>query len=232
MNEKKLSDRLAKVCEFVPSGAIVADIGSDHAYLPAWLILNNKITTAVAGEVVKGPYESACHLVKSLGLEDQITVRLANGLEAVKPEDNVTAVTIAGMGGSLISEILDRGYEKEILSGKERLILQPNIGERTLRLWLQDHSYKIIAEDILEEDGKFYEVIVAEKASEAPTYTEKELQFGPFLLSNQTSVFKAKWADELEQKEYVLKQLKAAKGDQSAKIEKMTQLKTWIEELI
>ncbi len=163
MNHLDLSQRLAAVGDFVPESARLADIGSDHAYLPVALILRGKIEYAVAGEVVQGPYESARKQVKKDGLEDRITVRLANGLDAIQPQDGITAVTIAGMGGSLIRDILEAGKLNQRLSGQERLILQPNIGERTLRSWLQENQYKIQSEKILEENKKIYEIIVAEK---------------------------------------------------------------------
>ena len=151
MNHLDLSQRLAAVGEFVPESARLADIGSDHAYLPVALMLKGKIKYAVAGEVVQGPYESARKQVQKDGLEDRITVRLANGLDAIQPQDAIT-----GMGGSLIREILEAGKLHQRLSGQERLILQPNIGERTLRSWLQENQYKIQSEKILEENKKIY----------------------------------------------------------------------------
>lgn len=232
MNEQKLSKRLATVASYVPKGTIMADIGSDHAYLPAWLILNNVVTKAVAGEVVQGPYDSACQLVTQLGLTDQITVRLANGLDAIHATDKVTAITIAGMGGSLISDILDRGFASGILTGAERLILQPNIGERKLRIWLQEHQYQLLSEELIEEDGKRYEILVAEKVAETPNYTAKELLFGPFLLKENSQLLKDKWLQELEQKASILKQLSPDNPNHSAKINELKEVIGWIEELI
>lgn len=232
MNEQKLSKRLATVASYVPKGAVMADIGSDHAYLPAWLILNQVVTKAVAGEVVQGPYDSACKLVRQLGLEEQITVRLANGLEAIHPEDGITAITIAGMGGALISDILERGFEKDILTGQERLILQPNIGERKLRLWLQEHNYQLIGEELLEEDGKRYEVLIAEKVAEKISYTPQELLFGPFLLKQKSPLLKDKWAQELVQKELILGNLSEENPNHQAKISELKEVISWIKELI
>lgn len=232
MNEQNLSTRLATVASYVPQGAVVADIGSDHAYLPAWLILNEVVTQAVAGEVVQGPYDSACQLVSQLGLSEQITVRLANGLEAIEATDHVTAITIAGMGGALISEILDRGVAQGRLTGQERLILQPNIGERKLRTWLQAHQYSLIAEELIEEDGKRYEVLVAEKASEMPHYTPQELLFGPHLLTSGNPLLKEKWADELQQKERILNQLSDENPNHQDKIKELKEVISWIKELI
>src|SRR5690606_28479720 len=107
MNAQKLSKRLETVASFVPTGAIVADIGSDHAYLPCYLVHQNIVNKAVAGEVVKGPYESALRQVKLEGLEDKVIVRLADGLQAIEDNDQVDTITIAGMGGPLIVSILE-----------------------------------------------------------------------------------------------------------------------------
>lgn len=232
MNEQTLSNRLAKVAEYVRKNDRLADIGSDHAYLPAWLILNDRINFAVAGEVVEGPYQSAKKLVTSLALTERITVRLADGLGAVEPSDKISAITIAGMGGRLISEILDRGFQEKQLTGSERLILQPNVGEKVLRQWLLSHQYQIIAEAILEEDRKFYEVIVAEKSPDPVTYTEQELAFGPFLSAEQSPVFKAKWQSEVGHHQGVLKRLKLAKQEPSARMVELSKKIAEIEEIL
>lgn len=211
MNEQRLSKRLAKVARFVPEQAILADIGSDHAYLPAWLILNHKIKRAIAGEVVEGPYQTAKKLVERLGLQEKIVVRKGDGLEVIESADQVNCVTICGMGGLLISEILERGDQQQKLASVEYLILQPNMGERLVRKWLQEHQYAIIAESILEEDQKIYEIIVAKKMNERVKYSEKELLFGPISLKEKNLVFCRKWQHELKQKKTILKQLTQAK---------------------
>lgn len=232
MNEQTLSNRLAKVAEYVRKNDRLADIGSDHAYLPAWLILNDRIDFAVAGEVVEGPYQSAQKLVKSLALTEQITVRLADGLAAVEPNDKISAITIAGMGGRLISDILESGFQAQQLTGKERLVLQPNVGEKVLRQWLVDHQYQIIDEAILEEDRKFYEVIIAEKSPEAVSYSQQELAFGPFLSVEQSPVFKAKWQSEVDHHQGVLKTLKLAKQEPSARMAEVLKKIAEIEEVL
>ncbi|MBO0480954.1 tRNA (adenine(22)-N(1))-methyltransferase [Candidatus Enterococcus courvalinii] len=211
MNHLDLSRRLAAVGEFVPAKARLADIGSDHAYLPVALMLKGKIEFAVAGEVVKGPFESAQKQVRKDGLEGRIIVRLANGLAAIEPSDEITAITIAGMGGALIRDILEAG--KTRLTQKERLILQPNIGERTLRVWLEENQYQIIEEVILEENKKIYEIIVAEKATSPVTYSPEDLMFGPLLRKTKNAIFKAKWQRELAQREAIVQQMiQANKG--------------------
>ncbi|MDR1567777.1 MAG: class I SAM-dependent methyltransferase, partial [Streptococcaceae bacterium] len=108
MNGEKLSKRLAMVASFVPKGARVADIGSAHAYLPVLLIKSGKISYAVAGEVAKGPFESAQQEVAKHSLDEQISVRLANGLAAISAADQIDTLTIAGMGGQLMTDILSK----------------------------------------------------------------------------------------------------------------------------
>ena len=125
MITERLSNRLKAVASFVEKGAIVADIGSDHAYLPCFLIKTGIVQKAIAGEVAKGPYESAINNVTREGLTNAVTVRLADGLLAIEESDQVDTVTIAGMGGSLIASILENG--KERLKNVKRIIAQPNI---------------------------------------------------------------------------------------------------------
>ncbi|MDR0691263.1 MAG: class I SAM-dependent methyltransferase, partial [Streptococcaceae bacterium] len=158
MNEIQLSNRLKKVASYIPEGARLADIGSDHAYLPIFCMLTGKISYAIAGELVEAPFEKALAQVDKNGLKSCLEVRLANGLEAVFLDDEIDVITIAGMGGTLISEILEHGLQKKRLSGKERLILQPNIGENSVRNWLMNNDYQISAEAIVEENEKIYEI--------------------------------------------------------------------------
>lgn len=197
MNARQLSDRLARVARFVPKGAVVADIGSDHAYLPCYLVHEGVAERAVAGEVVKGPYESAKKQVQEEGLADRIRVRLAGGLNAIDPEDGITAITIAGMGGTLIRSILEEVPEK--LEGVERLVLQPNIHALTLREWARDNGWELVAEDILKENNKIYEILVLEKNPEAEPLSPAELLMGPFLMQERSPVFRQKWQQEITQ---------------------------------
>lgn len=232
MNAKDLSIRLQKAAEFVPQDARLADIGSDHAYLPVALMLQDKISYGIAGEVVVGPYESAKRQVARNGLESKIDVRLADGLEAVDLSDQVSAITICGMGGVLIRDILQRGKENNRLSGKERLILQPNVGERQLRQWLVAEGYTITDESIIEENNKIYEIIVAEKFLDTPEYSDRELFFGPALLVEKSPVFIEKWQHKLIKTENILNSLRQSDQDVSEKIREVEQEIEWIKEVL
>jgi tRNA (adenine22-N1)-methyltransferase len=206
MNELKLSKRLETVVNFIPKKSKLADIGSDHAYLPCYAYLNGYITMAVAGEITDGPLRSAIEQVKKTGLEDVISVRKGDGLEVIEPNE-VDCITIAGMGGTLIKNILEAGKEK--LVGVKRLVLQPNVGGHVVREWLIENNWELIAERILEEDGKIYEVLVAEKGDGKKPYDSLEagILLGPFLMKQQNDVFRKKWNQEITHWKKIIKQL-------------------------
>ena len=198
-----ISKRLELVASFVPQGAILLDVGSDHAYLPIELVERGHIEGAIAGEVVEGPYQSAVKNVEAHGLKEKIQVRLANGLAAFEEADQVSVITIAGMGGRLIARILEEGLDK--LANVERLILQPNNREDDLRIWLQNHGFEIVAENILEEAGKFYEILVVEAGQ--MKLSASDVRFGPFLSKEVSPVFVQKWQKEAVKLEFALGQI-------------------------
>ena len=198
-----ISKRLELVASFVPQGAILLDVGSDHAYLPIDLVERGKIKSAIAGEVVEGPYQSAVKNVEAHGLKEKIQVRLANGLAAFEEADQVSVITIAGMGGRLIATILQEGLGK--LANVERLILQPNNREDDLRIWLQGNDFQIVAESILEEAGKFYEILVVEAGQ--MKLSASDVRFGPILSKEVSPVFIQKWQKEAAKLEFALNQI-------------------------
>ncbi|KGA95925.1 SAM-dependent methyltransferase [Alkalihalobacillus alcalophilus ATCC 27647 = CGMCC 1.3604] len=216
MNERHLSERLLKVADFVPEGANLADIGSDHAYLPTYLALHDATLTAIAGEVNEGPYQSAVMQVKRSELTDRIKVRKGDGLNVIEVEDQINVISIAGMGGALIQTILEQGKDK--LGAVERLILQPNVGAIFIREWLSQNGWVLIDEAILEEDEKIYEVLVAEKGTDQFLYKEQreaKLLLGPFLMKQCSAIFKKKWGHELKHWQQILKRLETAKETES-----------------
>ncbi len=227
MDANKLSQRLKVVADFVPQNSRVADIGSDHAYLPVYLMKQKQIEFGIASEVAKGPLDNAIQEIKAEGLSDRIDTRLADGLLSVQPEDEIDCVTIAGMGGTLIKNILENG--KSHLSGKELLILQPNVGEDRLRTWLMNNKYEISDETILREDGHTYEIIVAKRTDKDVQYSQQEIKFGPFLLKQHSDVFVEKWENEIKRIEMVIDQMNLAKHDKP--VDKINSMKKEIEEI-
>lgn len=230
MDAEHLSQRLATVAALIPEGARIADIGSDHAYLPAALALQKKISFAVAGEVVKGPYQNAVKEIHRYHLEDIIQPRLADGLAAIQPTDQVDTVVIAGMGGALITSILDSGKDK--LRSVKRLVLQPNVGEPRLRKWLLANRFQIMAEKLVAEDGHDYEIIMAEPSPVPFTYSDYELFFGPLLLEKKGPVFTAKWQDYLSRQEKVIQQMQAAKKVPVTRIKQLQARQALVKEAI
>ena len=159
--------------------------------------------SATSGGGGGGPHPSAVKNVEAHGLKEKIQVRLANGLAAFEEADQVSVITIAGMGGRLIARILEEGLGK--LANVERLILQPNNREDDLRIWLQDHGFQIVAESILEEAGKFYEFLVVEVGE--MELSARDTRFGPFLSREISPVFVQKWQKEAEKLEFALGQI-------------------------
>ena len=230
MNEHTLSQRLERVAAHIPAGARLADIGSDHAYLPVALMRRGAIAAAVAGEVAATPFQAANRTVADNGLTQHITVRLADGLAAIEAGDDITAVSLCGMGGETIRDILDSGRAR--LNGRERLILQPNGGEQPLRQWLMDNHYRIVAEEVLQENRFYYEIIVAERA-EAMTYTAEQLYFGPLQMQARSPEFLAKWQRILREKRKTLASLEQARqAVPKQKVQEIVQQVKWIDQLL
>jgi tRNA (adenine22-N1)-methyltransferase len=224
-----LSTRLERVAAQVPQGARLADIGSDHGYLPVALKLRGVIEAAVAGEVAPTPYASAQRNVRKNGLQESIVVRLADGLAAVEPQDRISVVSLCGMGGETMCEILEAG--KQRLAGVERLVLQPNGAERELRQWLMGNGYQIVCEELLRENRFDYEIIVAEPGAAA--YSIEQLYFGPVLLREKSEAFLAKWRRMLRQKQQTLANFQRARDAvPQAKIDDFNRQVGWITQVL
>ena len=149
----ELSPRLSMVAGLVPEGARLADVGTDHAYLPAALILSGRIPGAIAADLRQGPLNRARQTVQACGLTGRIVFRLCDGLKGIGPEE-VDAVAIAGMGGETIAGILNAASwtrEREV-----PLILQPMSSMSDLRLWLAGHGYRIATEELAKEGDTLY----------------------------------------------------------------------------
>lgn len=154
---KNLDGRLQAAADLVSPGGFLLDVGTDHGYLPIWLMENDRIRGAIASDVNLNPLISAKMNITSAGLADKIDTRLADGLSGIDLTE-VTDIAIAGMGGMLIADILDA---RSPLTGKN-LILQPMTQAPYLRRWLCRNGYAITAESPAEAGGKYYAVICAQ----------------------------------------------------------------------
>lgn len=154
-----LSKRLQTIVNLVPTNTIVADIGTDHGYIPRYLIDMNISKMVIATDISHKSLEKTIEYVNKFNYS-RIIPRVGNGLEVIKPFE-VDTVILSGMGGLLIKDILDSDRSKT--SSITNFILQPNIASKELRQYLMDNNFKITDEDLVKEDGKYYEVIYAKK---------------------------------------------------------------------
>lgn len=151
-----LGPRLQAIASFIRAGSLLGDIGTDHAYLPAYLVQQGIIRGAVGVDIHEGPYRSALETVRAYGLSDLIDVRLGNGLRPLQ-RGEVNVLVLAGMGGNTILQIL---FESEdVLQEVEELVLQPQGAEGKVRRELLNKGWKIKEELLVEEEGRIYAVV-------------------------------------------------------------------------
>ncbi|WP_294577770.1 class I SAM-dependent methyltransferase [uncultured Thomasclavelia sp.] len=195
----KLSKRLQLIADVISKykqGCILADIGSDHGYLPCYLVSNKVISCAYACDVAKGPLESAKETIKQEGLEEQVFPLLGDGLDPIL-DRKVDMISISGMGAYLISEILDK--HRDYLRKVDVLFLQANSNTDHLRKYLFSNDWIIIDEKMVKDANHIYEVMVVTwRKNKAITYTSKDAEFGPILINNQGSLFKEKWQKQYD----------------------------------
>jgi len=180
-----LRPRLRQVADFVPSGARVADIGSDHAYLAAYLLLHDRAAKVIAGEINLAPAQRARQTALNFGLQDRLQVRLGAGLTILQPGE-VDTVVVAGLGGNTIIEVLESN--PPVLPTIKRLILQPNIGAAAVRYWLCEHGWAIVEEALVKDNDIFYEIVVGEPG-ETQALNWLQATLGPRLLERKPAFF-------------------------------------------
>lgn len=158
----KLSKRLELVASFVEKGSRIADVGTDHGYIPIYLVESGIAQWAAAMDIRSGPLERARTHVAEHKLTDCIDIRLSDGVKALMP-DEADSVIIAGMGGELIIHILDEG--KHLWSSVKEWILSPQSDLQSVRSYLAENGFLIVQESMLEEEGKYYTVMKAVRGS-------------------------------------------------------------------
>jgi len=159
-----LTPRLKIIADSIQGFETLADIGSDHAYLPIYLIKSGRVKSIIATDVNSGPAEISRKRIKNHGLEPKISVREGNGLRAINPGE-AEVIVIAGMGGILIGDILDKGIDAA--KSAKLLILQPMRDSEKVRKWLLEHGFHIIDEELVKDQDKIYEVIWSQPGEEA-----------------------------------------------------------------
>jgi tRNA (adenine22-N1)-methyltransferase len=174
MPETKLSRRLYAAFLLVEGGKILVDVGTDHALLPIALVKSEKVPSAIASDINKGPLETALKNIAAEGLSDKIQVHLANGLEGL--EDRAEEIVIAGMGGELIADILSKA--DFVKSPSVHAVLQPMTKIPYLRRYLWDNGFSIEKEKYLEDAGHFYTVLSVRYTGEEKQYSPLDAELG------------------------------------------------------
>lgn len=231
MDELRISNRLQKVASLVKRGNIVADIGTDHGYLPIYLVKQGITDRVIAMDVRKGPLDKACNNVAEYGVKDSIDIRLSDGLEKLTLGEAQT-VTICGMGGKLIQAILERGKEK--LEATTQLILSPQSEIRDFRKYLYDNGYNVVAEHMLKEEGQFYLIVECTKGSQNvlkecelsdDLLCETHLRYGKMLLESKCACLYEYLEKEMQVSSSLLEKVSGLKSQEEAVKVRIAQLK-------
>jgi tRNA (adenine22-N1)-methyltransferase len=218
----KLSRRLETIASFVPEGSAVADIGTDHGYIPIHLVQEGKAKHAIAMDVRKGPLLRAQAHIHEAGLEAHVEVRLSDGL--LKLEQNeADCVVIAGMGGELIIHILEEG--RGLWEGIPHWVLSPHSELDKVRRFLEEQEFFIERETMIKEEGKFYTVMGINRTDKAGEKDEREIsyRYGRSLIESKDPVLKEYLKKEEEQLEQIMSGLSESQTE--AAVRRMEELK-------
>ncbi len=186
MKTIRLDSRLACVASLVKKCDCVIDVGTDHAYLPVYLLQNEVGNTAFACDVKKGPLENAKETVKNYGLEDKIETVLSDGLDNVKPQKNC-CVVLAGMGGILISELLERACW--LCDESVQIVAQPMSHAEYVRRFLYENGFEITEEKTAADGKHVYLALSAVYTGKKTEYTEAKLYYGRLFENGDETTF-------------------------------------------
>lgn len=218
MASLRLTDRLLKISHLVTKDKKIADIGTDHGYIPVYLLKKGYIPFAVLSDVNKGPLDNARKEVIQNNLLNKVDLRLGSGIEVLK-KGEVDEIIIAGMGGILISEILDA--KQEVSHNAQKLILQPMQAQKELRKYLLNNGYEILDEVLVKEDFRLYEIIIAKYTGEN-TVVEDEVYYevGSKLVENKDVLLKEFVDRKINSYTSILKNIEGKTGDEIEKKKK------------
>ena len=205
----ELSKRLQAVADLVSSGLVVADVGTDHGYIPIYLIETQKCKKAFAMDVNEGPLLRAKEHIAEHGLADEIEVRQSDGVKALSVGE-CESVVVAGMGGALTIKIMEEG--KDIFHSLKEFVLQPQSELEKVRQYLCENEYCVMNEDMILEDGKFYPMMKVRYGQASP-HNQIELRYGKGLLRQKHPTLKLFLQKEVQTKETILKNLESESGE-------------------
>jgi tRNA (adenine22-N1)-methyltransferase len=222
-----IGKRLEAIGRLVPPESNLADIGTDHAYLPVWLIRNNIIHHAIATDIATGPCEAARKTIQDYGMQLLVDIRQGDGFETIEPGE-VGSVVMAGMGASTMLDIMQA--RPQVVNCLNSIILQPMTGAPMLRKWAVSKNLEITAESLCRENEHFYVAMVLKHSkSYAKTLTPLELEVGPCLLEHGPSLLKAYVAEILA--DYKLQLERMSQSAQASQSEKFANIQALCKEL-
>jgi Predicted SAM-dependent methyltransferase len=178
----ELSNRLKHIAEMVDNCDTVIDVGTDHGYIPIYLVKNLKCKKAIASDVNIGPINKVKFNVMAENLDDRIDCRHGSGLKVIKPEE-VQCAVIAGMGGNLIRDIIEDSIN--VFKSLSYAILQPVQNPEVLRKYIVGKGFSIIDEDLCEEDGKYYEIIKVKFGNNQSKIKDIYYEVSPILIEKK-----------------------------------------------
>lgn len=202
-----LSKRLQAVASMIQVGKCIADVGTDHGYIPIFLIQNKICERGIAMDIGKGPLQRAKDHIEQYGLEAVIETRLSDGVQQMKPGE-ADCMVIAGMGGGLVVHILETG--KAVIEQMKECVLQPQSEIHRVRRYLWEHEFTIVEENMIVEDGKYYpmmRVIPRQKHQVPKELFEVYAQFGQLLLEGGNEILKQYLDKEYKKQKVLLTQL-------------------------
>lgn len=182
----RLSKRLALVASFVKEGSSLADIGTDHGYIPIALTEAGTVTKAIAMDVRQGPLDRAKEHIREHRLGDRIETRLSDGAEQLQAGE-VNTVVIAGMGGELVIHIMEGG--RHLWESVDHWILSPQSEFYKVRRFLGDQGFTITREAMVEEDGKYYTVMEVSRGR-MEEMSQAEYLYGKYLIRDKNQVLR------------------------------------------
>lgn len=223
-----IGSRLETIGRLVPQGSVVADVGTDHAYLPVWLIEQGRIERAIAGDIAAGPCQAARSTVAQHGLQEQVAVRMGSGLAVVQPGE-ASCITIAGMGASTMIAILEA--DMAVAEAADLLILQPMAGAASLREWLCTHGWQLVDEELVDDAPHFYEIICAKRGA-SKAYSAAVYAVGSVLLAKQHPLLGKQLARQLTTVKQLLANMgRSERARASSKYRKLQELQSALEVL-
>ncbi len=216
-------ERLKCIASNVKSGGIVADIGCDHAFTSIYLVEEKLARGAIAIDINKEPLKRAWQHIQESGMEEYISVRLSNGARELKKGEADT-ILISGMGGALIASILEESIN--IIKDAKELVLSPQSEIYIVRHFLHDNGFKIVSEEMVKEQGKFYVVIRAVPGSQHYK-DESGYIYGEYLIENKNKILEEFLLKEQKRTGSILDSLASASGSAAVKERKDTLLKEY-----